>query len=155
MADGKRPGGLTALAVLNFVFGGLSIIYTLVAGLVVVTAHTVVNTSMEAAERMGAKGEDLHNASSSAKGSVGLGYAYVALCIVGAALLIVAGVGYLKQKRMMGRTLGSVYALVSLASTLMAMVSFGANTGISLVFFVYPILTLIMVNTTFKDDLVN
>ena len=70
MADGKRPGGLTALAVLNFVFGGLSIIYTLVAGLVVVTAHTVVNTSMEAAEKMGAKGEDLHNASSSAKGSV-------------------------------------------------------------------------------------
>jgi hypothetical protein len=23
MAEGKRPGGLTALAVLNFVFGGL------------------------------------------------------------------------------------------------------------------------------------
>ena len=23
MSDGKRPGGLTALAVLNFVFGGL------------------------------------------------------------------------------------------------------------------------------------
>ena len=147
MADGKRPGGLTALAVLNFVFGGLSIIYTLVAGLVVVTAHSVVDT----AGRMGAKGEDL----SGAKGSVGIGYAYVALCIVGAALLIVAGVGYLKQKRMMGRTLGTVYALVSLGSTVLAMVSFGANTGISMVFFVYPILTLIMVNLTFKDDLVN
>ena len=34
MAEGKRPGGLTALAVLNFVFGGLGAlgILALIAG---------------------------------------------------------------------------------------------------------------------------
>ena len=34
MADGKRPGGLTALAVLNFVFGGFGVLAVLAAAAV-------------------------------------------------------------------------------------------------------------------------
>jgi hypothetical protein len=51
MAEGKRPGGLTALAVLNFVFGGIGLIWTLIlfGGL------TLIKKGIEAAEHAGAK----------------------------------------------------------------------------------------------------
>jgi hypothetical protein len=142
MAEGKRPGGLTALAVLNFVFGGFGAIGALLgfAGL------SVIKKGVEAAEKSGVKYD-----------GQGLTAAYVVILLtgVGALLLIVSGVGYLGQKRMMGRTLGTVYALVSLGGTAVGVVTGGGIGVFTIIFSVYPILTLIMVNTTFKDDLVN
>lgn len=141
MAEGKRPGGLTALAVLNFVFGGFAAIGALLGfgGL------ALIREAAKKAQESGAKVET----------SYGLAVVALALLAVSAFLLITSGVGYLKQKRMMGRTLGTVYALLSLASTLIGIIN-GGGVGIgTIIFSVYPILTLIMVNTTFKDDLVN
>jgi hypothetical protein len=87
--------------------------------------------------------------------SYGLAVVALGLLAVSAFLLITSGVGYLKQKRVMGRTLGTVYALVSLGSTVIGVAN-GSGVGIgTIIFSVYPILTLIMVNTTFKEDLVN
>ncbi len=141
MADGKRPGGLTALAVLNFVFGGIGAIFALLAfgGL------SLIREAAQRAEAAGAKVEQ----------SLGLAYVVVLLTAVGAFLLITSGVGFLKQKKFLGRTLGTVYALVSLGGTALTVVN-GGGIGIgTIIFSVYPILILIMVNTTFKDDLVN
>lgn len=142
MADGRRPGGLTALAVLNFVFGGIGAIVALLgfAGL------ALLREAKNAAEAHGGHYEGFNPTAALIQ---------VGLMAVAAFLLITSGVGYLKQKRMMGRTLGTVYALVSIGGTAIAVVG-GGGIGIgTIIFSVYPVLTLIMVNTTFKDDLVN
>ncbi len=149
MADGKRPGGLTALAVLNFVFGGLGVIGTLGAFALVTAAKAAVDHVSEVAVENGAK------VTHTAGPSIAIAYVIVLLSALSAALLITSGVGYLKQKRFMGRTLGTVYALVSIGSTVLSVVFAGTGVGLfTILFSVYPILTLVMVNTTFKDDLV-
>ncbi len=141
MAIGKRPGGLTALAVLNFVFGGIGAIFTLLAfgGL------ALIREGIKNAEASGAKYEGQ---------SMTVAYVMVALTGVAAFLLIASGVGYLKQKRLLGRTFGTVYALVSLGSTVLGIATAGAGLG-AVAFSIYPLLTLILVNTSFKNDLVN
>jgi hypothetical protein len=145
MANGQRPGGLTALAVLNFVFGGIATIVTLFAFLAIGAASHVGS----AMERGGATVTN-HGPSAAVL------YINVLLMAVSAALLIVSGVGYIKQKRFTGRTLGTVYAVLSLGSTAMTILLIGGGIGIGTILLsIYPVLTLIMVNTTFKDDLVN
>lgn len=142
MAEGKRPGGLTALAVLNFVFGGLGALAVL--ALVALFGVAEQASGGEFSKEM-AKVPDK-----------GMLVVLLLLSVVGTALMITAGVGYLKQKRFLGRTLGNAYAAISLASTALglAMVdsSFGIGTIIGLI---YPVLTLALLNTTFKEDLVN
>lgn len=71
------------------------------------------------------------------------------------ALLITSAVGYLGQKRFLGRSLGTAYAVVAVLGSVVGLATgqpFGISTVIGLV---YPVLTLILLNTTFKDDLVN
>lgn len=141
MAEGRRPGGLTALAVLNFVFAGLGLL-----GLLALFAL------IGAADKAGA----LDGASSSVGVGKGVVYGLLALGIVRMAIMLAAGVGYLGQKKFMGRTLGNVYAILALGDTAIGLAlvkgSFGIGTIIGLI---YPILTLVLINTTFKDDLVN
>ncbi|MCX5746089.1 MAG: hypothetical protein NT062_26730 [Proteobacteria bacterium] len=139
MAEGSRPGGLTALAVLNFVFGGLWALFTLIglAGL------ALLNSA-------GAKidGEPV--------GSQTMAFVSLLLVALSAFLLITSGVGYIKMKRFMGRTMGTAYAILSLGSTLLNVLVLDESFGIAqIIFTIYPVLTLIMVNTTFSDDLVN
>jgi len=74
-------------------------------------------------------------------------------------LLIASGVGYLKQKRFLGRTLGSVYAglsiLASIVSSAMLSTELGGGFSIlTIVGLIYPVLTLVLLNGTFKHDLV-
>jgi hypothetical protein len=137
MADGKRPGGLTALAVLNFVFGGLGAL-----GLLALLALLrVADTAGEL--------QNVHI-------SPGAVYLSLLLGLVSVSLMIAAGVGYLKQKRMLGRTLGNVYAITSLINTVIGIVAIKNGFGIgTIIGLIYPLLTLFLLNTTFKDDLVN
>ena len=144
MAEGKRPGGLTALAVLNFIFGGIGALIALLGfgGL------ALIQEAAKKAEESGAKDVHVHVQ------SYGLAVLALGLLALSAFLLITSGVGYLKQRRVMGRTLGTAYAVLSLISTVIGIVN-GGGVGLgTIIFSVYPILTLILVNTTFKDDLV-
>lgn len=144
MADGKRPGGLTALAVLNFVFGGLGAL-----GVLALVAL------MGAASHIGSEFEKAGGTVTSSGPGAFL-YVAILLSALSVALLLASGVGYIKMKRFLGRTLGTAYALLSIGSTIiqiaMLHTGFGVGTIIGLI---YPALTLILVNTTFKDDLVN
>lgn len=142
MAIGKRPGGLTALAVLNFVFGGIGAISTLLA----FGALSLIREGIKAAESSGLKYEGQ---------SLTIAYVLVLLTGVGALLLIVSGVGYLKQARFSGRTLGTLYALVSLGGSAVGVMTGGGIGLFTLLFAIYPLLTLILVNTSFKNDLTN
>ncbi|MBS1118238.1 MAG: hypothetical protein H6Q90_466 [Deltaproteobacteria bacterium] len=139
MADGRRPGGLTALAVLNFVFAGLGLL-GLLAVLALLTAADV------------ASGGKLDGGEIS-KGVI---YAALILGVVRMAILLTAGIGYIKMKRFLGRTLGNVYAILAIGDTVLGLTLLKSGFGLgAIIGLIYPVLTLVLVNTTFKDDLVN
>ncbi len=145
MADHARPGGLTALAVLNFVFGGVGALGIMLLYALTATASQVISAAEAAA------GE----AASAAPG-LGLIWAGVALSTVTVALQIVSGVGYLALKRGLGQRAGTLYGVVSIVSSLFTAFEldqgFGTGTVLGLV---YPVLTIVLLNGTFKDDFVN
>lgn len=139
----KRPGGLTALAVLNFVFGGLGAIGYLLS----LAALGAVDAISDAAVQEGV---------AEAGVSTGGFYLWFLIGLVGVALMITAGVGYLGQKKFLGRTLGNAYAAVAILATVIGLTAASQSFGVlTLVGLVYPVLTLILLNTTFKDDFVN
>lgn len=137
MAEGKRPGGLTALAVLNFVFAGLGIL-ALLALLALVGA--VDKGVSDNGGHLGA----------------GMVYLLIGFGLVRMALLLASGVGYLGQKRKLGRACGNAYGILGLIDTVLGIALVSGSTGIgTIIGLIYPVLTLILINTTFKDDLVN
>jgi hypothetical protein len=75
------------------------------------------------------------------------------LALVIPTLLVISGIGYLQQKRVMGKILGTVYALTSLLSTVFthALAKEDFTLG-SIFFLIYPILSLFLLNTVFSDD---
>ncbi|MCX6979792.1 MAG: hypothetical protein NTV08_03460 [Verrucomicrobia bacterium] len=156
MSEGKRPGGLTALAVLNFVFGGFGVIGILalwaVYALVTAAAKTVVTA---AAGTAGA--QDVANAANAINQQSGaLILISLILLVVSVTLLIVSGVGYLGQKKFIGQRLGSIYGVVSIAQTVLSILFLKSGFGIgTIIGLTYPILTLVLLNNTFKDDFVN
>lgn len=142
MAEGKRPGGLTALAVLNFVFGGLG-------ALAVLALFALIGVAKSA-------GADISAGAAETGVSAGAMWISLLLGLVAVILLITSGVGYIKQKRFLGRTLGNVYAVVSLSNTVIGLVALKSGFGIgTIIGLIYPLVTLFLLNTTFKDDLVN
>jgi hypothetical protein len=141
MAEGRRPGGLTALAVLNFVFAGL--------GLLVYVTVTVAMLAVDTATKGGID-------TSGSGVSKGVVYVLLILGLARLAIMLTAGVGYLKMKRFLGRTLGNVYAILAIADTVISIALAHSGVGLgTIIGLVYPVLTLILINTTFKDDLVN
>ncbi|MCB9877534.1 MAG: hypothetical protein H6835_08040 [Planctomycetes bacterium] len=153
MSEGKRPGGLTALAVINFVFGGFNVLGVL--GMAAVLA--LLNVAADAGSNSGDEGMQ-KVADAWREIGIGLFYLLLALSAINAFLLIASGVGYLKQKRVLGRGLGSVYGLLAIVTAVVMalMVKEEAGGGFSIgtiIGLIYPVLTLILVNTTFKEDL--
>ena len=152
MNEGKRPGGLTALAVINFVFAGWGLIGLL--GLAVFFALIGKLPTDEMQETQRAQIEALQNA-----GTLVLIFIFV-LSIVSSALLLLSGIGYLKQKKILGRMVGNAYAVLAIISSIISGMMWPAEVGggftiAAIIGLIYPIVTLILLNTTFRDDLVN
>lgn len=141
MAEGKRPGGLTALAVLNFIWGGFAAIFALLF----LTASVLVHGATKAVENAGGT---VHET------GMAVLWLVFAFSAISAFTLIVAGVGFIKQKKY-GRTFANVYAVCSLASTGLSIGAmhggFGGGTIIGLV---WPVLMLVFANKVYKDNLV-
>ncbi|MHC4397064.1 MAG: hypothetical protein ACYS1A_15605 [Planctomycetota bacterium] len=152
MSQEKRPGGLTALAVLNFVFAGFGVMGLL--GMIALFAFLgkIPTDNMD------------ENARAQIEAMQDMGAPFFilmfALSAVSSVLLLISGIGYLKQKKIMGRVLGSAYGLLTIISSLLTGLLFdpklggGFNIG-TIIGLIYPLLTLILLNSTFKDDLVN
>lgn len=149
MSDQHRPGGLTALAVINFIFGCLGLLGALgLAALLPMLAQGAPGLSEQQRAQLDAL-TTLGNAPF---------VLAVASSAIGGLLLIVSGVGYLQQKRVLGRVLGNVYALFAIVTSIpMALwlpAQIGGGFNISTILnFLYPVLTLVLVNLTFKEDL--
>ena len=142
MAEGKRPYGLTALAVLNFVFVG----FVAVGAQALWARYSLVPSTPDVAI----------TAYSLTQQDGPMILIAAILMLVSMTLLIVSGIGYIGQKKILGQRVGSIYGMIGIAGTvlvlLVAKTGFGIETIIGLT---YPILTLVLLNTTFKDDFVN
>lgn len=152
----RRPGGLTALAVVNFVFAGLSAISVLglIAVLVLMQNGGLTQGSASLTPEQQGQLDALRD--------MGQGmFLFLAVCAaLTVVLLIVSGIGYLKLKRFLGRTLGNATALLSIAASLATAMMMapqlggGFNLG-TVIGLIYPVLTLFFLNVTFKEDFVN
>lgn len=142
MSEGKRPYGLTALAVLNFVFVG----FVAVGAQALWARYSLVPSTPDVAI----------TAYSLTQQDGPMILIAAILMLVSMTLLIVSGIGYIGQKKILGQRVGSIYGMIGIAGTvlvlLVAKTGFGIETIIGLT---YPILTLVLLNTTFKEDFVN
>ena len=152
MNEQKRPGGLTALAVINFIFSGWGFIgllglvafFALIGKIPTEGMNEAQKTQIEAFQNMG----------------LSVFVIIFALSLISNVLLLISGIGYLKQKKFLGRTIGNTYAVFAIAGSVVSVVMFaselggGFNIG-TIIGLVYPVLTLILLNTTFKEDLTN
>ena len=133
MSQSQRPGGLTALAVINFVLGGFGSL-----GIIV----SVLFYSFS---------DELFDAATGAELSSAEVMIQFILSLVTAVLLIASGVGYLGQRKMLGFILGNLYGVVGLASSVIGIMLYEFET-INLLGFIYPIMTLLLLQIVFKDD---
>ncbi len=150
MSEGSRPGGLTALAVINFVFGAFSLVQALgsVALLVLHAGRIEIDEATrrqvdEVLARLGERALLLQTISS----------------FVSVPFLVVSGIGYLRQSRVWGRGVGNAYALQSLAFSGVLSWTIGEHSGQNLglgvvVWIFFPLVTLFLLNTTFREDFV-
>jgi hypothetical protein len=152
MSEEKRPGGLTALAVINFVFSGWGFLSLL--GLAAFFAFIGAIPTEELQEPQRSQFEAFKNM------GVLLFVFIFGLTLVSSVLLLLSGIGYLKQKKFLGRIIGNIYAIIAIVSSVITGMMFptelggGFNIG-SIIGLIYPVLTLILLNTTFRDDLIN
>jgi hypothetical protein len=155
MSSGTRPGGLTALAVINFVLGGFGALSALGLIVLIPLLGNIAQVEGDVPPEQQAQLDALQEISAGIFITIGV------LSVISAVLLIIAGIGYLKLKKVLGRMVGNAYGVLGIASSLASMSwmpealgggSFSIGTIIGLI---YPVLTLILVNTAFKDDLVN
>ncbi len=166
---GKRPGGLTALAVINFILGGISLLgfFSVVSGLqmrMIEANEQRLNERIQNDPNLVVRDPEIAKQKENleqTKESLKDPKVKILNCsgLFLAALLIASGVGYLRQKKLLGRTMGNLYAVISilLGITNILIVYAKVETKfslLSLVGFIYPVLTLFLLNVTFKDDLV-
>jgi hypothetical protein len=152
MNEEKRPGGLTALAVINFIFSGWGLIGLLGLAAFFAFIGKIPTDQMQEAQK----------AQIEAFQDLGLPvFIFIfALTIISSVLLLLSGIGYLKQKKFLGRTIGNTYAVVTIISSVITGIMFapelggGFNIG-TIIGLIYPVLTLILLNTTFREDLAN
>ena len=152
MASSDRPSGLTALAVINFIFGTLEflggrgfIVIRFVAGKMLSNGH-----EMSAKER-----EGLQVIVDSSWINVGI---VVALAFATGLLLLLSGIGYLKQKRVLGRWFGNGYGIVAITYVTVSLtllpeeLTEGFSIGV-IRSLIYPCFTMVLLNSTFRRDL--
>lgn len=152
MNEEKRPGGLTALAVINIVFSAWGFLSLMGFAAFLAFIDKIPTEEMEEAQR----------AQFEAFQEMGLPVfvLMIALGVVSNILLLVAGIGYLKQKKVLGRMVGNAYAIFGIVSSIVSGLMFATELGggfnlATMIGLIYPVVTLILLNTTFRDDFIN
>jgi hypothetical protein len=149
---GARPGGLTALAVLNFIGAGLDLLQGIYFGVCALALRKYPpGTPVPGDYALREIVVTSHKNGMTAE----VFFLQAASDLPLSVLLLVSGIGYLKQKQFLGRTLGSVYAvcsLVALAAIVPRIPREHVSIGI-LIGLLYPLVTLYMVNGSFREDL--
>jgi predicted small integral membrane protein len=154
MSSKARPPVLTLLAIANFIFAamfgiGLASYLWRFRFVQMIEAHVATLTEAEQQQ-----GQAILHIGATAYYMLGIWIMIVAV------LLIVSGIGYLFLKRFEGRTLGNVAVSLAIAAGLAVLlwlprVLDGGINGFSAINLTYPLLTLFLLNKTFKDYFVN
>jgi hypothetical protein len=148
MEKSKRPGGLTFFAIINFILAFLSIAG---AGLLFISIAFVGQIPMEnMTEAQRASVETLKNMPASSL------IFSISRSVIGGILLLLAGIGYLKQNRVLGYIIGNVYVAAMIIYTVLSPFILGAavKKGIisSFVALLYPVITLIVLNFIYRKN---
>jgi len=151
MEERKRPGVLTALAVINFI---LAFLYIVMNGLAVLSFAFIDNIPLgNLGEAQVAKIEAMTQLSRG-----GLFFMF-GPSVIAAILLLLAGIGYLKQKKVLGWVMGNAYAVVMILSTILSPFilppALKGGTVSVIIALAYPIITLILINFVYRKNLVN
>lgn len=110
MEETKRPGILTALAVINFI---LAFLYIVLIGLSILSLAFIDQIPLGSlSEADAARMEAMTQLSTG-----GLLFMFAPSVIAGI-LLLLAGIGYLKQKKVLGWVMGNTYAAVMILGTI-------------------------------------
>jgi len=152
MNQENRPGGLTALAVINFVFAGWGMIGLLFLAGFFAIIGMIPTDQMDDTQRM--QIEAFQNM------GIPVFILIFLSSLISNVLLLLSGIGYIKQKKVLGRWLGNAYGIIAIISSVASGFLFPREMGggfqiMTIVGLIYPVLTLILLNTTFKDDLTN
>lgn len=152
MNQENRPGGLTALAVINFVFAGWGMIGLLFLAGFFAIIGMIPTDQMDDTQRM--QIEAFQNM------GIPVFILIFLSSLISNVLLLLSGIGYIKQKKVLGRLLGNAYGIIAIISSVASGFLFPREMGggfqiMTIVGLIYPVLTLILLNTTFKDDLTN
>lgn len=156
----NRPGGLTALAVLNFVFAGLGILGVLALAALMTAGSAIVAGAQKAADAMAEQGGEAAVAAAAASSAMGqvsaIGWLVVILSIINIVLLFISGVGFLKQSKGKGQKVAMIYGIFGIATTILNLVIFSTGFGFSAIIgLIYPVLLIVLPMTVFKDAFVN
>jgi|WetSurMetagenome_2_1015567.scaffolds.fasta_scaffold36688_4 hypothetical protein len=148
----KRPGGLTAMAVINFIIAGFSVIGIIGTVFSMTMIGNVPTNGMPEAAK--AQIEALQRIDPSVFAIM------IGMNVISFLLLLLSGIGYLKQKKVLGRFFGNVYGFYGIIgviiSTLILPKAISGGLGVmSFIGIIYPIITLILLDTVFKNDLNN
>lgn len=122
-AQSKCPGGLKAMAIVNFVFAGIWTFWFIIC-LFAITELDLGSRWLQAA---------------------------IWLRSFEMALMVVSGIGYLMQNRILGRYGGIAFASLAIFTTLMEATMVYYFNILTIIWLIYPVLTLIMLNTVFRD----
>jgi len=161
MSEGKRPSGLTVLAVCNLIFAAFGLLNLLVNTGFILILEGIIELPQEKFNEVMVKIQQ--EFADKVAGGTGISMKdliYFSLLdeIVKSPLLLLSGIGYLKQKKFLGRTLGTFYGISALLLLACNMAIFSGLYGgfslLAIILALYPIATLALINTTFKEDFV-
>jgi len=151
MEETRRPGVLTALAVINFI---LAFLYTVLNGLAILSFAIIDYMPLEyLSEAQIAQMEAMRQL------STGESVFMFGPPIIAGILLLLAGIGYLKQKKILGWVMGNAYAVLMILRNIISpfiLVPALRGGAVSLtISLAYPVITLILINFVYKKNLVN
>ena len=150
MEETKRPGLLTALAVISFI---VAFLYIVVNGLGFLSFVLIDYVPLESLSEAQISGIEAMRQLSTGDLALRIGPPLIA-----GILLLLAGIGYLKQKKILGWVMGNAYAAVIILHTVIPLILTPASRGgaFSLTInLAYPVITLILINFVYKKNLVN
>ncbi len=151
MEETKRPGILTVLAVINFI---IAFLYILMCGLGILSFAVIDYIPLESLSEAQMAGIEALKELSTGEMAFRIGPSLVA-----GILLLLAGVGYLKQKKVLGWVMGNAYAAVMILRTILSPIilppALKGGTVTVIISLIYPIITLILINFVYRKNLVN
>lgn len=146
------PAGLKVLGIVNFGFGAMALLGGVFGMLALPFWDSMMGWNQEQYEQPGIPewARSINNWSTGLLTKKTLMMGSI-VSLITAPLLFLSGRGYFKQRKVQGRWLGNLYAIIAIGGFALGLIYW--NLGLmNAVELVYPMLTLILLNVVFKND---